>query len=169
MAAKDFLRKAVQRTGYDIVRRPGFDTPAGVDARALATIRECEPYTLTDQALVFGLIQAVRYLVRNRIPGDIVECGVWAGGSTMAAARTLLELGDTSRHLYLFDTFAGMSPPTDRDVAPDGQTGAQLLAHSDPRKADSAWCVVSLNEVKSNVARIGYPADQVHFVEGKIE
>ncbi|WP_261570684.1 TylF/MycF family methyltransferase [Frankia gtarii] len=167
--AKIYLRKAVQRSGFDLVRRPGWEVPAGMDAEALATIRECAPYTLTDQAKVFGLIQAVRYLVRNKIPGDVVECGVWAGGSTMAAARTLLQLGDTSRDLYLFDTFEGMSPPTDKDVAPDGQTAAGLLAHSDPSQADSAWAIVSLDQVKANVARIGYPADKIHFIQGKVE
>ncbi|WP_261575651.1 TylF/MycF family methyltransferase [Frankia gtarii] len=167
--AKVYLRKAVQRSGFDLVRRPGWEIPAGMDAEALATIRECAPYTLTDQAKVFGLIQAVRYLVRNEIPGDVVECGVWAGGSTMAAARTLLQLGDTSRDLYLFDTFEGMSPPTDKDVAPDGQTAAGLLAHSDPAQADSAWAIVSLDQVKANVARIGYPADKIHFIQGKVE
>ncbi|WP_163548510.1 TylF/MycF/NovP-related O-methyltransferase [Candidatus Frankia nodulisporulans] len=164
---KDYLRRAVERTGFEVTRRPGWEVPAGMDA--LATIRESAPYTLTDQAKVFGLIQGVRYVVRHRIPGDIVECGVWAGGSTMAAARTLLELGDTSRHLYLFDTFEGMSAPTDLDVAPDGQTAAGLLSRSDRGKADSAWCVVSIDEVRANVARIGYPADQVHFIQGKVE
>ncbi|WP_261558547.1 TylF/MycF family methyltransferase [Frankia tisae] len=167
--AKVYLRKAVQRSGFDLVRRPGWEIPAGMDAEALATIRECAPYTLTDQAKVFGLIQAVRYLVRNKIPGDVVECGVWAGGSTMAAARTLLQLGDTGRDLYLFDTFEGMSPPTDKDVAPDGQTAAGLLAHSDPAQADSAWAIVSLDQVRANIARIGYPADKIHFIQGKVE
>ncbi|MCK9923320.1 TylF/MycF family methyltransferase [Frankia sp. AgPm24] len=166
---KDYVRRAVERTGFEVVRRPGWEVPAGMDAQALATIRESAPYTLTDQAKVFGLIQGVRYVVRHRIPGDIVECGVWAGGSTMAAARTLLQLGDTSRHLYLFDTFEGMSAPTDLDVAPDGQTAAGLLSRSDRGKADSAWCVVSIDEVRANVARIGYPADWYESTRHEME
>ncbi|MCK9876713.1 TylF/MycF family methyltransferase [Frankia sp. Ag45/Mut15] len=166
---KDGLRRAAGRAGFEVTRRPGWEAPAGMDAEALATIRESAPFTLTDQAKVFGLIQGIRYVVRNRIPGDIVECGVWAGGSTMAAARTLLQLGDTSRRLYLFDTFEGMSAPTDLDVAPDGQTAAGLLARSDRDQAASAWCVVSLDQVRENVARIGYPPERVHFVQGKVE
>jgi len=167
--AKSTLRKAVQQTGFDVIRRrPGFEA-VGMDALAVATIRETSPYTMTDPSKVFGLIQAVRYLVTNKIPGDIVECGVWAGGSAMAAARTLLQLGDTSRHLYLFDTFEGMSPPTGADIAPDGQTAEHLLANSDPKDPESAWSIVPLEKVKENVAQIDYPADKIHFVKGMVE
>jgi hypothetical protein len=50
------------------------------------------------------------------IPGAIVERGVWRGGSVLAVARTLLELGATDRELYLFDTFEGMPEQTMKDV-----------------------------------------------------
>lgn len=167
--AKSTLRSAVRQTGFDVVRRrPGFDMP-GMDALAVATIRETAPYTMTIPSKVFGLIQAVRYLVNNEIPGDIVECGVWAGGSTMAAARTLLQSGDTSRHLYLFDTFEGMPAPTGADVAPDGQTAEELMANADPDDPASAWSIVPLEQVKENVARIGYPEDKIHYVKGLVE
>ena len=49
--------------------------------------------------------------MRNRIPGDIVECGVWSGGSMRLAAQALMHFGDTSRRIYLSDTFAGMPNP----------------------------------------------------------
>ncbi len=163
------LRRTLQRTGDDIVRMRAPDTPAGIDAQALATIRASAPFTMTNQAKVFALVQGIRYIVRNGIPGDFVECGVWRGGSTMAAARTLLQLGDTSRHLYLFDTFEGMPPPSEKDIAPSGRTAAELLAASDPTRADSVWCVAALDDVKANLARVGYPADRIHFIKGKVE
>ncbi|MBL7497705.1 class I SAM-dependent methyltransferase [Frankia sp. CNm7] len=167
--ARTSLRRAVRQTGFDIVRRrPGFDT-AGMDALAVATIRETMPFTMTDPAKVFGLIQSVRYVVNNAIPGDIAECGVWAGGSMMAAARTLLQLGDTSRHLYLFDTFEGTTPPTNADISPDGQTAEHLLANSDPDDPMSAWSIVPMEQVGENVAKIGYPEDKIHFVRGMVE
>jgi O-methyltransferase len=69
----------------------------------------------------------VRYVVRQQVPGDIVECGVWQGGSMMAIARTLIELGETDRHLHLYDTFEGMSEPTEHDRRQDGRSAAELL------------------------------------------
>jgi O-methyltransferase len=167
--ARSTLRSAVRQTGFDVVRRrSGFEMP-GMDALAVSTIRETSPYTKTDPSKVFGLIQAVRYLMNNEIPGDIVECGVWAGGSAMAAARTLLQAGDTSRHLYLFDTFEGMPAPTGADIAPDGQTAESLLARSDPNDPTSAWSIVPLEQVVANVAQIGYPEDKIHFIKGRVE
>src|ERR1700691_3445989 len=59
----------------------------------------------------WALYDAIIYIVTNNIPGDIVECGVLSGGSMLLAAHTLMRLGDTSRRIYLYDTFAGMPRP----------------------------------------------------------
>jgi hypothetical protein len=45
----------------------------------------------------------------------------------MAVARTLLELGRDDIDLYLFDTFEGMTEPTEKDVSWTGETAAALL------------------------------------------
>ena len=55
--------------------------------------------------------------MKSNIPGDIVECGVWKGGSVVIIACTLLNMGSTNRDLYLFDTFEEMTNPTDEDVS----------------------------------------------------
>ena len=72
--------------------------------------------TMTHHARVNFLIQAVRYVERHHVPGAVVECGVWRGGSMLTVAHTLLRLGVTDRDLYLFDTFEGMTEPSERDV-----------------------------------------------------
>lgn len=45
----------------------------------------------------------------RRLPGHLVECGVYRGGTALLAARTLT---GTDRELHLFDSFAGMPDPT---------------------------------------------------------
>ena len=55
------------------------------------------PYTMTSPERIASLCNAIDYVVRCNIPGDIVECGVWKGGSMMAAALTLLRGGETQR------------------------------------------------------------------------
>jgi hypothetical protein len=122
---------------------------------------------MTSSEKLFGLISAVRHVVKHDIPGDIVECGVWRGGSMQAVARTLAEAGSVDRHLYLFDTFEGMPPPTEVDRRLDGRSAAALLADSKPTAP--VWAVASLEDVQAGMAEVGYPADRVHYVKGRVE
>ena len=134
--------------------------PSDFAASVAATFQAVKPYTESSPERVWGLCQAIAYIVKNRIPGDVVECGVWRGGSMMAAARTLLELGDTSRHLYLFDTFQGMTAPS----AEDGERAARWMRSRRPQHF-----VVGLEEVRHNLNLTGYPADRVHLIPGPVE
>ena len=77
---------------------------------------------------------------------------VWKGGSVMAVALTLLELGEV-RDLYLFDTFEGMTPPTDRDITYAGVTAAELLASPTGRMR----CDAAMEEVRQAVRVHGLP------------
>jgi hypothetical protein len=100
-------------------------------------------------------------VVRNRIAGDMVECGVWKGGSVMAMALTLLQLGERDRSLYLFDTFSGMTPPSDVDVDYQGQQAQVIL--------DAVRCEASQQEVENAVFSTGYDREKIHFVPGRVE
>jgi len=130
-------------------------------------IERVSPYTMTSRERLTTLVDAIRYLCRNRIPGDIVECGVWKGGSVMAAALALQQEKDDSRCLYLYDTFQGMSQPTDSDETHDGQSAKNLLATCQEKMG--AWCYCELDEVCANVASTGYPQERVNFVKGRVE
>jgi hypothetical protein len=141
--------------------------PKDYDSEAIRTIQAVKPWTMTSPEKLNALILAVRHVVKHKIPGDIVECGVWRGGSMQATARTLLEAGDTSRHLYLFDTFEGMPPPTEEDRRHDGQSAAELLAAN--AKTSGVWAVASLDDVKEGMSQVPYPPEQVHYVPGLVE
>src|SRR3954447_21298832 len=78
--------------------------PADFDEEAKEIIRAVLPYTMTRADKLFSLITAVRHVVSTSVQGDLVECGVWRGGSMHAVARTLESMGVTDRELYLFDT-----------------------------------------------------------------
>jgi len=151
-------------SGDELLREkyPDFE-PAHFDI-----VRQVQPYTITSPERIFSVIEATKYITRRRIPGAIVECGVWRGGSMMAAARTLQLLGETDRELYLFDTFEGMSAPTDHDVDLAGQRAENLLAASD-REGAGIWVYVSPEDVQKAVGTVGYPASRIHYVRGKVE
>jgi O-methyltransferase len=124
-------------------------------------------HTMTPPARIYALTRAVEYVVRRRVPGAIVECGVWRGGSMMAAALTLLRLGATDRDLYLFDTFAGMTAPGSEDVTLAGDAAADLLVGADPDSDLRAEA--GIENVRAGMLSIGYPAEKIHLVEGAVE
>ena len=124
--------------------------------------------TMTSHPKAYGLYQAVRYIVGNNIPGDIVECGVWRGGAMLAVAHQLVGLGSVERDLYLFDTYEGMTQPTARDVQiSTNQSARQRLLTAD---SDSlVWAIASLEDVRAGFAHVAYPTDRIHFVKGPVE
>jgi hypothetical protein len=164
-AAARFLFRKV---GLDVrFARADAELPPDLDEAERQTVRAIQPYTLTSVERIVSLVQATRFIVRARVPGAIVECGVWKGGSMMAAARTLLEESDRTRDLYLYDTFEGMSEPTDADRTADDVPARDHLARA--AKGTGYWCEAPLAEVQRNLESVGYPADRIHYVKGKVE
>ncbi|MEN9685043.1 MAG: hypothetical protein RLZZ28_829 [Bacteroidota bacterium] len=132
-------------------------------------IEKVKPYTMTSEERLYALIESVKYIVKNNIPGTIVECGVWKGGSMMAVAETLKKLGAANRDLYLYDTYAGMTDPTAEDLAYSNESAAALLQNDADRKKESVvWAYSNLEEVKTNLSKIDYPPELIHFIEGDV-
>src|SRR3954447_25985764 len=107
------------------VRRAGDAAPpddaSGLDDVAeedRAIVQRALPYTMTGALRIQAVVGAVRYCVRRGIPGAFAECGVWRGGSVLAMILTLQELGVDDRDLHLYDTFEGMTEPTELDTSP---------------------------------------------------
>jgi O-methyltransferase len=140
-----------------------------MDAAFWALQRQVEPYTMTTPERLFAFREAVRYVLDQEIAGDIVECGVWRGGSSMMAALALREK-HARRHLWLFDTFDGMPEPGEHDRTWDGQPAADELAAA-PREAGArtTWAYATLQDVQANMRRTSYPTDHITYVSGKVE
>jgi hypothetical protein len=130
-------------------------------------IRAVRPYTMTSNDKLHALITATKYVHDHKIPGAIVECGVWRGGSMHAVARTLDAQDDHSRELFLFDTFEGMTEPTEKDERHDGRTAADLLETSE--RSAAVWAQASLEDVQSGFAGVPYPGERIHYVQGPVE
>ncbi len=134
-----------------------------------ALIRSLRPYTMTSAERLWSLLNAVRYVVAEDLPGDFAECGVWRGGSIMAMARALDQLGVHDRRIWLYDTFTGMTDPTDKDVeAGTGTTASAMLAATEVGDGNNVWCVAGRQDVEANVRSTGYPFDRFTFVEGDV-
>ena len=170
---KKIIHKVINNLGYDLVKpdkRLVVDgLPADFDKATLDTYHRVKEYTMTTPERIASLCNAVNFLVKNNIKGDFVECGVWRGGSTMAAIDTLMKAGDKSREIYLYDTFEGMSEPTELDKVFTGTGADELMRTTDKEDPTSVWCYSALEEVQQNVGTLKYPASKVHYVKGKVE
>ncbi|MBL0744035.1 TylF/MycF/NovP-related O-methyltransferase [Chryseolinea lacunae] len=142
--------------------------PLDIGAFEAEVFGKVTPYTMTSIDRVKCLIDSVNYITKNRIEGDFVECGVWKGGSVMAMAYTLIESKDTSRKIHLYDTFDGMSAPTDMDEDLKGVKASERLA-SESKETSWGWAYSPIDEVQKNIASTGYPASNFNFIKGKAE
>lgn len=74
------------------------------------------PYTMVGEKRIYSLYKLAREVCELDIPGNFVECGVAAGGSSALLAAVIQRHSKRRRLLYAFDTFEGMPETTHRDV-----------------------------------------------------
>ena len=124
---KNFVRKTINRFGYDIVRYAdprkrnlNLDENLGFDMEAEATeaIRIVKDNTMLSKRRLVTLYQQVAYCERSGLSGAFVECGVWKGGAVGLMALANLKHGAVRRHIHLFDAFQDICEP---DEAKDGE------------------------------------------------
>jgi len=161
------IRGAAKKIGLDVKRTRTF--PIDFNQEEIEIINKCKPYTMTNNELMYALIHAVQYVVKAKIPGSIVECGVWKGGSIMVAIKALQAQGDLERELYLFDTFEGMTKPSDVDVTHDNVKALKKFEKTMFNDNSSSWVRADLDEVKEAVFSTGYNKNKIHFIIGKVE
>ena len=126
----------------------------------------CKNYTQTSVERMYGLYNAIDYIEQNKIEGDLVECGVWKGGSAMIMAYSL---NSVKRNFYLYDTYKGMPSPKQIDKCRGVNLNLLKKWKKCQRKDYNVWNYASLEEVKKNMLSIGYPAKNIHLIDGKVE
>ena len=166
---KELINKALNTFGFELIKSKHLRNAEDMEDVFMEMYNQCKPYTMTSIERMYTLYKAVEYISINNIDGDFAECGVWKGGSSMIAAFALIHFKNTSKNLYLYDTFSGMSEPGvhDRDFRND--SADKVYKESIQDNGISAWCNASLNEVQNNLRRTGYPENQITYIEGKVE
>ena len=159
------------RRGVRIITRnsPEFaPLPPGLEAEFMAAYGRCGPMSTASVEAMYALWRAVAYVIQSGVPGDFVECGVFQGGSTALAAEAFKHFGDAARKLYLYDTFEGMTDPTERDVDFAGRTPQDHLRTWGAKRMGE-MTNSPLEQVRANVFGTGLAADRFVFVKGKVE
>ncbi|MGD1026977.1 TylF/MycF/NovP-related O-methyltransferase [Candidatus Binatus soli] len=95
-------------------------------------------------------------VIRNRVPGDFIETGVWRGGAVIFMRAVLKAYGIDDRTVWAADSFCGLPPPNPAKYPAD--RGDHLHTHDELR--------VSLEDVKSNFSAFGLLDSQVMFLKG---
>jgi hypothetical protein len=92
-------------------------------------------------------------MVRDRVPGDLIEAGAWRGGATIYMRALLAADGDRKRTVWVADSFEGLPKSEHPEDAGLDLSEIEELA-------------VGLEEVKRNFSRYGLLDDQVRFLKG---
>lgn len=171
---KSTIRPILNKCGIDLVRyqpRPTKTSPfpPDFDEFTKKIYESVTGYTMTGYEKIHALVESVKYIAKNKIDGAMVECGVWRGGSVMAMSWILDSLGDRNRDIYLYDTFSGMSKPTEIDRSYNGESAQEEHARKAISENASDWCACSMEEVQRNVSLTGYPPEKFHFIKGKVQ
>jgi O-methyltransferase len=124
------------------VREHGLDWPP--DAETMVGLRRLD-----------NIQFCVEDILRRSVPGDLIETGVWRGGSTIFM-RAILKVHEVEdRVVWVADSFQGLPRPNDRypqDAGDLHYTQARLR--------------VTVADVRENFKRYGLLDDQVKFLVG---
>lgn len=118
---------------------------------------------------------AVSYILQNNIQGDIVECGVGDGHFEHIWINELMK-HDCIRHIYLYDTFAGLVKPSEHDYTCSNaciyQMNKDEVYHTWKRNVVNEkvnnWCYTPLEQVQNRLHETGYPEKNLHYVVGDV-
>ena len=114
-----------------------------------------------DQKRQQNIRDMINYVIKNNIEGDILDIGVYEGGSTVIALQELIKTNTTDRDFFIYDTFEGMPEPTIED-------GEHIKAKYDTFGPGN-WVKGPLEMVQKNVAKTNYPNENITFVKGLVE
>ncbi len=95
-------------------------------------------------------------VVKEGVPGDLIETGVWRGGACIFMRAILKAHGVTDRKVWVADSFQGLPPP-DADRYPADE-GLKFHIHKE--------LAVTVEQVKANFAKYNLLDGQVEFLQG---
>ncbi|HWL94746.1 MAG TPA: TylF/MycF/NovP-related O-methyltransferase, partial [Phycisphaerae bacterium] len=141
MAWKGIVQRCVRALGFEITRRGDAQTytlcpPYGYFTYSpwfeewfQEKYRRIKDHTCVKEDRCYMLYRLCQSAMR--LPGDVAECGVYRGGTSLLLASALVEAGQRDRQLHLFDTFQGMPESADADASTHkrGDFGDTSLSH----------------------------------------
>jgi O-methyltransferase len=151
-AIKHIVKRALASRGLELVRKVPFDP----QARELGRDWPANATTMIGIKRLDNLQYCIETVIREGIPGDLVETGVWRGGASIFMRAALAALADEHRVVWCADSFEGLPAPNLNKYPQDNG----VTWHLAPELA------VSLETVKSNFKKFDLLDDRVKFLIG---
>jgi O-methyltransferase len=131
-------------------------------------------FSMTGHDRIFSLLRAIQHVNNNNLEGDFVECGVWKGGNLILFKKMIEKLKIVNKKIYGFDTFEGMSEPTDDDADADGFLGgfkAKYLMRNQKKdiNIENMYSYVPIDLVEKNFQNNTEDTNNLVLVKGKVE
>lgn len=133
----------IDRSYQFAIRNEGRDWPAV--AHSMAGLKRLN-----------NLRELTETILKEKIPGDLIETGVWRGGSCILMRGILSAYGDTDRTVIVADSFEGLPPPDAKRYPAD--KGDRLYTFGQ--------LAIGVDTVKANFSAYGLLDDQVQFLKG---
>jgi len=142
----------LSRTKLELVRNVPFDREARMEGRDWPIRAE----TMVGRRRLDNIEYCVSEVLSEGIPGDLMETGVWRGGSVILMRAILKAYCDVERTVWVADSFRGLPPPDP----------ARYPQDLDDRLFEHQELAISIEEVKANFERYGLLDGQVRFLPG---
>ncbi len=156
----DLMKRAVANTIYEdpayAMPNPNQLTRFNSMTRELGKDHPLYAHTMIGMKRLNNIQACLVDILNNNVQGDCIETGVWRGGATILMRAILKAYGDTTRKVWVADSFAGLPPP---DVAHYPQDRGIFLC-------DVPYLSVSMETVQDNFKKYGLLDKQVVFLKG---
>jgi len=146
------VEKLAGLANLKLARQPGYSENDRNEGRVWRNY----PDTMIGLRRLDNIQSCIETIVREKIPGDLIETGTWRGGACIFMRGILAALGITDRKVYVADSFEGLPPPN----------ASSYPADKGDQHHTMDFLAVDLDSVKRNFERYGLLDHQVVFLKG---
>jgi len=149
------MKKTLTNWIYGAFEKPPMNPRLRLEGRDKAPTA----FTVIGKKRLDNLQFCIEEVLRNNIPGDLIECGAWRGGATIFMRAILKVYSVSDRKVYVADSFEGMPKTNPAKYPWDKGMEERSGLYNDYFK-------VGLEQVKANFASFDLLDSQVVFLKG---
>jgi len=129
-----------------------------------------KPNTMVTRGKISELSLSLKNIIDKNVPGDYVECGTYRGGLAALMLDNIL-YNNLEKKLWVYDTFQGMSEPSDLDISTKNEKASQTFQASKNESTGYAdWCKATIDIVQSTLSLVSNEYEKfTNLIIGKVE